>query len=284
MAPYRGCSLSLIIPTRNEAPNVSVLARRLSAALEGVPGGWELIFVDDSDDDTPQVIANLARASAGQIELLHRPPGGRVGGLGGAVQAGFDLAQGSVLAVMDADLQHPPEIVPSLVAPITSGKADLVAGSRYCGDGGIAGLDGAWRRAVSWGCRGLTHVAVPSSRSFQDPLSGLFALDRAVLDGVRLRPDGYKILLEVVARGRWTKAANVGYQFAERNAGASKAGLREGLVFFRLLARLTRLRHHSHNLPYATQIDWQGVKNASVYPLKATSVSVPAEPQAARIS
>lgn len=246
----RTCTVSVVIPTRNEAPNIQTLVLRCSRALESLPGGWELVFVDDSDDETPAIISELAGRTHDQVRLHHRAPGDRRAGLGGAVQAGFAIARGGVIAVMDADLQHPPEVLPALVAPVLSGEADLATGSRYGDAGGTGGLDGPWRRLVSWGCRWLAHRAVPASRPLQDPLSGLFAFRRSVIEGVELHPDGYKILLEVAARGKWQSAVNVGYDFAERNAGFSKAGVREGLVYFRLLARLARVRRMPE--PYAS--------------------------------
>jgi glycosyltransferase involved in cell wall biosynthesis len=230
--------LSVVVPTRNEAPNVAVLTERLSAALDGLAGGWELVFVDDSDDNTPEVVSALARSDGAPVRLLHRPRGARPGGLGGALQEGFAIARGRVIAVMDADLQHPPEVLPAVAGPALAGTADLVAGSRYGRNGRNGGLDGRWRRVVSRGSRWLAHCLVPASRPLEDPGSGLFALQRSVLDGVDLRPDGFKMLLEVAARGNWRTAANVNYTFAERYAGNSNAGIREGLVFFRHLARL----------------------------------------------
>jgi dolichol-phosphate mannosyltransferase len=238
--------LSIVVPTRNEAPNIAVLVRRLKGALEGFGDGWELIFVDDSDDGTPQVVRALAQEGDVQIRLLHRERDARSGGLGGAVRGGFAIAQGQVIAVMDADLQHPPEVLPALVAPALSGEAELVAASRYCKGGGTGGLDGPWRRFVSWSCRWMARRLVPASKPLEDPLSGLFALRRSVIEEARLRPDGYKILLEVAARGNWRTATNVPYAFAERYAGNSNAGLREGLIFFRHLTRLalsSRGRH-----------------------------------------
>lgn len=233
------CALSVVVPTRNEALNIVLLANRVTAALNGLAGGWELVFVDDSDDATPDVVSRLTTATDANIRLLHRERGARPGGLGGAVQEGFAHARGGVIAVMDADLQHPPEVLPSLVGPVLSGQADLVAGSRYGPIGGAGGLDGPWRRFVSWSCRWLARHWVPASKALEDPLSGLFALDRSVIDGVPLRPDGYKILLEVTARGNWHTASNIPYTFAERHAGDSKAGFREGLIFLRHLVRLT---------------------------------------------
>jgi len=244
----RSCTLSVVVPTRNEALNVGPLTTRLQAALSGTPGGWELIFVDDSDDNTPEVVGRLADGLgvAGPVRLLHRPRGARSGGLGGAVRDGFAVARGHAVAVMDADLQHPPEVLPALVAPFLSGEADLVAGSRYGWAGADAGLSSHWRHLVSGGCRWLVHLSVPSSRPLQDPLSGLFALRRSLLNGVELRPAGYKILLEVAVRARPAKVGNVGFNFGPRHAGRSKATLREGLVFLRHLARLVSASRSTH--------------------------------------
>lgn len=236
-APGTPCALSVIVPTRNEAPNVELLEQRLSAALAGTSGGWELIFVDDSDDSTPQVVQGLINAGR-PVRFLHRDKGVRHGGLGGAVQEGFKLARGTVMVVMDADLQHPPEVVPVLVSPVLSGEAELVAGSRYSWAGADAGLAGPGRQLLSRTCRAVVHLVLPVSRPLEDPMSGLFALRRSLLHGVVLEPKGYKILLEVTVRTRPAPVRNVGFDFAPRNAGSSKATLREGLVFLGHLSRL----------------------------------------------
>ncbi len=243
-------ALSVVVPTRNEAPNVAVLTTRLTAALAGLAERWELVFVDDSEDNTPDVVRSLSLPGGPDIRLMHRDRGARSGGLGGALQVGFAIARGRVIAVMDADLQHPPEILPTVVAPVLAGTADLVGGSRYGRDGANNGLDGRWRRVVSRGSLWLSHCLVPSTRLLEDPGSGLFAFRRSVLEGVTLRPDGYKMLMEVSARGDWRTVANVNYAFAERYAGNSNAGLRQGLVFLRHLARLavvSRSRGHRSN-------------------------------------
>lgn len=232
--------LSVIVPTRNEASNVEPLVSRLSSALANYGHDWEIIFVDDSDDSTPAVIEGLAAGNGHRIVLLHREGGERRGGLGGAVKDGFLKAAGRVFVVMDGDLQHPPEVVFSLVAPVLSGEADLVAGTRYGSAGNRDGLAGPVRHAVAVACRSLAHMLVPRSRALSDPMSGFFALDRSVLEGIELRPDGYKILLEVAARGNWHRARNVEYGFLKRLSGGSKAGVREGLVFLRHVWHLSR--------------------------------------------
>jgi dolichol-phosphate mannosyltransferase len=139
---------------------------------------------------------------------------------------------------MDADLQHPPEVLAAVIGPVLSGQAELVAGNRYAWAGGASGLAGWRRHLVSWACRALVHLLVPSSRRLADPLGGLFAVRRSLLEGVALRPCGYKILLEVAVRCQPRSVGNVGFDFARRQAGKSKADLREGLLFLRHLGRL----------------------------------------------
>jgi dolichol-phosphate mannosyltransferase len=231
------CTLSVVVPTRSEAPNVATLVSRLRTAL--LPRGldWELLFIDDSDDGTPDAIRETMLANPA-VRLVHRARGGRRGGLGGAVSAGFQVARGEVIVVMDADLQHPPEALGAVIAPVLSGKEELVAGNRYAWAGGTSGLAGWHRRLVSWACKALVHALVPSSRRLADPLGGLFAVHRSVLEGVALRPCGYKILLEVMVRCQPRSVGNVGFDFALREAGKSKADLREGLLFLRHLACL----------------------------------------------
>ncbi len=233
----RRCTLSVVVPTRSEEPNVAPLTSRLRAALAPSGIDWELVFIDDSDDGTADAIRRAMLADPA-VRLVHRDPGARRGGLGGAVKAGFEVSRGEVIAVMDADLQHPPEVLAAVIAPVLSGEADLVAGNRYAWAGGNLGLAGRWRRSVSWSCRVLVHALVPSSRRLADPLGGLFAIRRSVLEGATLRPRGYKILLEVAVRCQPRSVGNVGFDFARRQAGKSKADLREGLLFLRHLGSL----------------------------------------------
>ena len=243
--------VSVIVPTRNEAPNVAPLVSRIGAALGSRPGRpgtpWEVVFVDDSDDDTPHAVRALSMDAP--VHLRHRPPGARPEGLGGAVLEGFSAARGAVLVVMDADLQHPPELLPRLIRPILDGQAELVSGTRYVKTGATDGLSGPWRRAVSSGSRRLVHLLVPRSRCLSDPMSGLFAIDRKYVEGVELRPNGFKILLEVAARTEVRRVHNVAYHFAPRNAGSSKASLKEGLRFSRHLLGLVRVRRQLRWLP-----------------------------------
>jgi len=123
-------ALSIVVPTINEAANLPQLVERVDAALGGC--AYEVIVVDDaSTDDTQDVCARLSDRYP--LRLLRRAV--PVAGLGGAVLEGFRQARGEFLIVMDADLQHPPERIPALVAPLPSGDADFVLGSRYVAGG-----------------------------------------------------------------------------------------------------------------------------------------------------
>jgi glycosyltransferase involved in cell wall biosynthesis len=229
--------VSVVVPTRNERQNVGPLMARLSEALP--TGQAEVIFVDDSTDDTPDVIAAVAETATLPVLTLHRGPGERAGGLGGAVVAGLRLAVGRVVVVMDGDLQHPPETIPELIRPIELGEADIVVASRYREDGGAGGLATRSRASVSRLATTLTKLVFPRRlQEISDPMSGFFAVRLAAVDIDSLRPVGFKILLEAVARCRLT-VAEVGFTFAPRYSGESKASFSEGIRF---AGHLTRLR------------------------------------------
>jgi dolichol-phosphate mannosyltransferase len=229
-------AVSLIVPTRNEAENVSELLVRLDRLPAGVLG--EVIFVDDSDDDTPAAIAYLAPSVHFSVDVIHREPGDRVGGLSGAVVEGFRRGRGEWLGVMDADLQHPPEVLAELFATGQSAGADIVCATRNVNGGARDGL-GAARDLISKSFTTVARRAFPRRlRGVSDPMSGFFLVRRAALQPEALRPTGFKILLEILVRTPGLRRAEVGYEFAARFAGDSKASLKEGVVYLRHLARL----------------------------------------------
>jgi glycosyltransferase involved in cell wall biosynthesis len=233
-------SVSIVIPTRNESANIRPLVERVDAAMALLGPTWEVLFVDDSDDCTPAAIEDAGLRYP--VRLCHRPPGERDGGLSGAVTLGFGVATGDVLVVMDGDLQHPPEIVPSLVGAVRSGAAEICVATRYRGSGSARGLSGPIRQAVSDGSRAVTHTVIARSRGVSDPLSGFFALRRSVIAGIELRANGFKILLEILARGCWSTVEEVPFVFAERVCGKSKANAAEGLRFVCHVMGLARTR------------------------------------------
>ena len=158
------------------------------------------------------------------VRLLHRPAGDRIGGLAGAVTAGLRSAAGRFVIVMDSDLQHPPELVPILRDTLRVDGSDLVVASRYCGDGDSSGLGDLWRRVISSGSTVLARILFPRrvGRHCTDPMTGFFGVDCRAIEIDRLRPRGFKILLEIMARHPMT-VVEVPFVFGERRAGESKA-------------------------------------------------------------
>ncbi|HUR15634.1 MAG TPA: glycosyltransferase [Mycobacteriales bacterium] len=241
-------SVTVLVPTRDEADNVQPLLDRLVPALAGLPA--KVLFVDDSDDETPQRVEAAAQHSLLPVGLLHRPAGARDGGLGGAVLAGLHATRSDWVVVMDGDLQHPPQAVPRLLA--AAAGADVVVASRHVAQGSSSGLAG-WRRVLaSGGATALAKAAFPGPlKGVSDPMSGFFAVRRAALDLEGLQPDGFKILLEVLVRAHPVRVREVGFVFEPRLHGGSKASVTEGLRFLRSLARLRSCTRRGRALAFA---------------------------------
>jgi dolichol-phosphate mannosyltransferase len=219
--------LSVVVPSRNEEANVGPLLARLGAALAGID--HEVLFVDDSDDETPRALADAASRDP-RVDLVHREGTAREGGLSTAVVCGIHQTRGEFVCVMDADLQHPPENIPAMLAAARAG-ADVVVASRYTGGGSHRGLDGTARRLVSRAAGGLARALFSEARASTDPLSGFFLCRRRVIDGIEFRPVGFKILLEMLVCVPGLRVRDVPLDFAARTHGASKASTRQGLLF-----------------------------------------------------
>jgi glycosyltransferase involved in cell wall biosynthesis len=229
--------LTVVVPTRNDQEVIPLLLQSLGDAFLRLP--VEVLFVDDSDDDTPATAAAHAALCPRRVRMLHRAPGERSAGLGGAVIAGARQARGAWVLVMDADLQHPPEAAAAIARTALGHDADIVVGTRHAGSGSSAGLDGAGRSAASNGSALLAKAFFPRClATVSDPTSGLFAFRKDAVDLDRLDPLGLKILLEILVRNPSARVAEVAYTFAPRAAGRSKASLREGITYLRHLARL----------------------------------------------
>lgn len=225
--------ISVIVPTFNEAANIDELVARINDALEGRDA--EIIFVDDSSDNTPEVIRKTT--SALSVRLLHRSVA--AGGLSGAVVAGLAATDSDWAVVMDGDLQHPPEMIPILLASAITDRADVVVASRHIRGGSSAGLDGWVRSLTSNGAKILTRAMFPLRlQHCTDPMTGFFAVRRAAVDLSALHPHGFKILLEILGRSSSLKVIEEPFIFAARKAGVSKAKTAQGIQFILQLAGL----------------------------------------------
>ena len=241
-----GLTLSVIVPTRNEAGNIATLLDRLQSALIGQVA--EVLFVDDSSDDTPRVIEQSACDFPGlEIRLLHRAPEQRTGGLGGAVVAGLQAARAPFACVMDGDLQHPPELVPVLLQTAHERGADIVVASRRVAGSEVNGLNLA-RNLISKSLDLAGRVLFfRELRGVSDPLTGFFLVRTAALNLETLHPRGFKILMEILVRHPALVKTEIPFTFGERLAGKSKASATE---VFRYLSLLWTMRFGEASLRF----------------------------------
>jgi len=229
--------ISVVLPTYNEARSIEEALRRASEALRSASEDHELIVVDDSSPDgTADVAESLAKEFP--VRVLRRP--GR-DGLATAVVDGWRIAQGDTLGVIDADLQHPPETLARLASALRSHNADVAIATR-AGPGGGSSEEWSWmRRLNSWAARHLAACVLPQTLAeVSDPMSGMFLVRARALEGVRLEPTGYKILLEVLGKAHYGEVVEVPFMFKARSLGSSKLGMRQSLQYLEHLARLAR--------------------------------------------
>jgi len=225
-------TISIIIPTYNERNNVTPLIKRIDHALSNYD--YEVVFVDDNSGDGTAEVAG-ALSSKYPVKVIVRQ---NKRGLASAVVDGLEHATGQIVGVMDADLQHPPEVIPDLLKEIQSG-ADIVIASRYVKGGACQGW-GLTRRIISKGAIFLAHLLLPSTRQVRDPMSGFFMFNRQVVANADLKPTGYKILLEILMEGQFQNLAEVPYTFITRSRGESKLSTRQQIDYLKHIYSLMR--------------------------------------------
>jgi dolichol-phosphate mannosyltransferase len=226
---------ALIVPTLNEAGNIDQLLTEVTGALNETPYEYEIVVVDDgSTDGTVEKVKEWGKRDS-RIRVFSRA-GER--GLAGAVLYGWSQCGANLLGVIDADLQHPPELLPELLREAE--HADIVVASRYARSNGTKGWNPV-RAAVS---RLSTLAASPlinkKNLGVTDPMSGFFIIHRRCIEGLAFQTTGFKLLLEILVRGRIQKAREVAYNFGLRRAGESKAGAAVAFHYLHLLGRLSR--------------------------------------------
>jgi dolichol-phosphate mannosyltransferase len=229
--------MALVIPTLCEAENIGGLLNHLRSVLGPVGVPYEILVVDDdSNDGTGEVVSAISQQDP-RVRLLVRK---EQRGLSGAILHGWQNTDAAILGVMDADLQHPPELLPQLLAAILDGR-DIAIGSRYTPGGEV----GSWnpvRKLLSAAAVWVTWPLQKAGLRAKDPMSGFFLVRRQCLEQINFQRSGFKLLLEVLVRGRIRSVAEVPFAFGSRYRGASKAGFKVGWDYARLLARLYAVR------------------------------------------
>jgi dolichol-phosphate mannosyltransferase len=227
--------LSVIIATYNEKANLGRVVEEIFRALDG--SDFELVIVDDASPDGTGELADQLASKRPNIRVVHRP--GKMG-RGTAFVDGLKAAKGELLCLMDADLQHPPALLQTLRQKAEEG-ADVVIASRYV-PGGDAEDRSRFRESVSKGALWLSHVLLPQMKGVHDTQSGYFLVKRHVIADAKLNVKGFTVLVEVLARGRYSTVVEVPYTFQARAGGESKLDSVEIIGYVQQLLRLSDYR------------------------------------------
>jgi dolichol-phosphate mannosyltransferase len=226
---------ALVVPTLNEAGNIERLLKKVQSVLDPLDRPYEVIVVDDgSSDGTPEIVQQYAERDP-RVRLLSRL---HERGLAGAVLHGWNHSDADLLGVIDGDLQHPPDILAGLLDAMDEGH-DIAIASRYVIKDGVQGWNPI-RVAIS---RASTLATLPLQRKnirIKDPMSGFFIVRREAVDGLDFETKGFKLLLEILVRGRIQSAREVPFHFGRRHAGKSKASANVAFQYLHLLGKLSR--------------------------------------------
>jgi len=222
--------LSIVIPTYNERENIEQLLAEIASVAPQLNRPSEVVLVDDrSPDGTAELASELGRDKGLDVRIV-TPRGPR--SMGGAIACGLDVCRWELVCVMDADLSHPPSLIPSLIASLDG--TDAVVASRYVPGADIESWP-ARRHLISFGATLIARIGlrVPC----RDPLSGFFVFRRSFLRSVRIRGDGNKPLLEILVQAR-PIVTEIPYVFQNRRNGESKLTARNIGEFLGLVVRL----------------------------------------------
>lgn len=225
--------VSIVIPTYKEAENIPLIAAQIDSVLNKTP--YEVIFVDDdSQDGSCDSVAKLREEYPVRIIVRTKERG-----LSTAVIRGVEEATGQYVVVMDCDLSHPATAIPSMIDMLRADEADFVVGSRYI-EGGSFDDDWGFFRLLN--SKVATWLAVPLCH-VKDPMSGFFSFERKRLKTTdNLAPAGYKIGLEIMVKGGFSRPGEHPIHFKDREFGESKLDFKEQLLYLKHLRRLYKYK------------------------------------------
>jgi dolichol-phosphate mannosyltransferase len=226
--------ISLIIPTYNEAENIEPLIKEIDETVDKSIADFEYIVVDDNSPDGTGAVAEKLKEQY-PVRVIHRA--GKLG-LGSAVVEGFNASTREYVGVMDADLSHDPVILNDMVRALD--ECDIVIGSRFA-EGSRVEKWKWWRKITS--VVGVFFAKIISGA--RDPLSGYFILNRSVINGIKLETKGYKILFEILVKGKWKKIQEFPFTFRIRKHSTSKLNSKEYILFVRQIVSYAIYKYKS---------------------------------------
>ena len=198
--------VSVLVPAKDEAENLAEFLRLCAEALMAAPFSFEVVVVDDGSRDRTGAVLEELRATHPFLTVVSHP---RQRGIADALRSAGDAARGDVFVFYPADLQYLPEDIPSLVAPILEGRADIVTGTKQ-GKYEKAFVSGVYNAL----CRWLFGVRVTD-------LNSVKAYRREVMHHVPLRPDWHRYMV-VIAAAEGARLTSLPVPLYPRRAGVSK--------------------------------------------------------------
>jgi len=233
--------VSIIIPTYNESENIIQVLKSIG---EHIPKdiATEAIVVDDnSPDGTGKIVEDYINDTQNKtgytIDVIHRKT---KSGLSSAILDGIQHSSGETVVVMDSDFSHPPKIIPQLIEEIKTSKYDIVIASRYTEGGEVNGWS-TKRKLISKTAKGIAKAGLGVNES--DPMSGFFAFNRNILEGIKFDAIGYKMLLEILVKTKSAKVKEIPYTFTDRTRGSSKLDSSTMFDYVKSVWKLYRYGH-----------------------------------------
>jgi dolichol-phosphate mannosyltransferase len=223
-------TFSIVIPTYNESENI---IRLITEIEKNIPksDSTEIVIVDDNSPDGTGMLVenyikeqklndikeNLPNSKNHRVKLVHRS---EKNGLIPAILDGVKQSSGVNILIMDADFSHPPEIIPRMMNELKLNPDTIIVGSRYVEGGRVIGWPKK-RKLLSRGASTLARFGL-NVKSVKDPMSGLFALPRTLIQNISIDTKGYKILLEILVKNKQVPIIEIPYTFTDRQSGKSK--------------------------------------------------------------
>jgi len=212
--------VSIIIPTYNESENIIQVLKSIGENIQKDILTEAIVVDDNSPDGTGKIVEDYINDTQNKtgytIDVIHRKT---KSGLSSAILDGIQHSSGEPVVVMDSDFSHPPKIIPQLIEEIKTSKYDIVIASRYTEGGEVSGWS-TKRKLISKGATGIAKAGLGVNES--DPMSGFFAFNRNILEGIKFDAIGYKMLLEILVKTKGAKVKEIPYTFTDRTRGSSK--------------------------------------------------------------